>query len=127
MPRATLITHLWIAVLFNMAFADILGFLQPGILDQIATGEIDGIVLTPMFILLAAVCIQIAVAMIVLTSVLPRAFSRIANICAAAFTILFIVGGGSLSAHYMLLAGMEIAALITIIWLAKTWRDEVAT
>lgn len=126
MPRATLITLLWIVVLFNMAFADILSFISPGFLAEVATGVIDGIVITPAFLLLAAAFIEVAVLMIVLTSLLPRASARIANVAAAGITILFVIGGGSLAPHYLLLAGVEVAALLAIVTLAWTWRDEVA-
>ncbi|MGR3485232.1 MAG: DUF6326 family protein [Paracoccaceae bacterium] len=123
--RLTL-TTIWIAVLFNMVFADILGFLDAAFLRQVLDGAIDGVVLTPGFVLLAAICIQVATAMVVLTCALPHRASRIANLIAAPFTILFVVGGGSLSPHYLLLAGVEVAALLWIVRLAWTWREDRA-
>ena len=119
------ILTLWIVVMFNMAFADIVGFVYPGTLEQLATGETtEGIVITPMFLLIAAVLIEIGIAMIFLSRVLPRKANRIANFVAVILTILFIVDGGSLQPHYVFFAGCEILAMLYIATLAWRWRDE---
>jgi len=59
-----------------------------------------------------------------LAFVLPRRLNRIANLLAAPIIALFVVGGGSLLPHYILLASFEIAALTGIAWLAWTWPTE---
>ncbi|MCI0555866.1 MAG: hypothetical protein L0287_33400, partial [Anaerolineae bacterium] len=33
------LSTLWVVVMFNIAFADIVGFVHPGALEQIMTGE----------------------------------------------------------------------------------------
>lgn len=117
------ISALWVVVLLNMAFADILSFMNPGFLSQVATGYVEGIKITPVFLLLAAIFIEIAILMIYLTrSLNPRA-SRIINLAAVVITILFVVGGGSLSPHYIFFASIEVIALLYIAYLAWTWQE----
>lgn len=123
MPTPIKIATLWGVVMFNMAFADILSFMTPGLLQQAATGTLDGITITPMFLLIAAIFIEIAIAMIYLTPALPQRTSRIANLIAVGITILFVVGGGSLMPHYVFFASIELAAMLYIAYLAWTWRE----
>ena len=124
MPRATQISTLWIVVMINMVFADILSFMFPGFLAQITTGAVDGVVITPMFLLLAAVFVEVGIAMIYLSRALRPRASRIANLVAVGVTILFVIGGGSLTPHYIFFAGIEVIVLLYIGALAWGWREE---
>lgn len=126
MTNSEKISTLWIVVMFNMAFADILSFISPDFLAQVSTGVLEGVEITPMFILLAAVLVEIAIVMIFLSRALPRKSSRIANFVAVAITILFVVGGGSLKPHYIFFASVEVLALVYIAFLAWTWPEEQA-
>ncbi len=126
MPRTTRISTLWIVVMFNMAFADILSFMDPTFLAQVATGSVEGVTITPMFLLLAAVLVEVAIVMIFLTRALSPRASRVANYVAAVITILFVVGGGSLKSHYIFFATIEVAALLYIAYLAKGLQPDGA-
>ncbi|MAM63746.1 DUF6326 family protein [Maritimibacter sp. UBA3975] len=117
------ISTLWVVVLLNMIFADILSIFYPGTVAQLSTGTIEGVTITPMFLVLAAVFIEVGIAMIFLTRALAPRASRIANLAAVVVTILFVVGGGSLSPHYIFLASIEVLALLYIGYLAWTWRE----
>ena len=121
--RKVLISSLWIVVMFNMVFADILSFMIPGNLEEVLTGVVDGISMSGNLMFIAAVMLEIPIAMIVLTRVLGRKSNRILNIVAAVITILFVIGGGSLALHYILLAGIEVICMLLIIRLAWTWKD----
>lgn len=123
MNTATKISLLWIFVMFNMAFADILGFMYPGALAKISSGTIDGVTVTPTFLLIAAVLVEVGIAMIYLSRVLPRAGARIANLIAVPLTIAFVIGGGSLALHYIFFASLEVIAMLYIGYLALSWRD----
>ncbi len=112
--------------MINMAFADILSFILPGFLSQVATGTVDGIEITPLFLLVAAVFVEVGIAMIFLSRVLPRRTNRIANWAAVVVTIVFVVGGGSLAPHYILFASIEVLAMLYIAYLAWTWRTDQA-
>ncbi len=123
MPISTKISTLWIVVLFNMGFADILSFMVPEFAAQIQSGVVDGVVITPMFLLLAAVLIEIAIVMIYLSRVLGRRANRIVNFIAVGVTTLFVIGGGSLTPHYIFFASIEVITMIYIAYLAWAWRD----
>lgn len=124
MPLATKISTLWVVVLFNMVFADILSFMDPKFLSQVATGVVDGVTITPMFLLLAAVFIQVAILMIYLSRALSQPVSRIANLVAVVITIFFVIGGGSLKPHYIFFASVEVIAMLYIAYLAWNWRQD---
>lgn len=123
MTTATKISTLWIVVMINMAFADILGFMYPGMLEKIITGTIDGVTVTPTFLVIAAVLVEVGIAMIYLSRALPRATARILNLIAVPLTIAFVIGGGSLTPHYIFFASIEVIAMLYIGYLALNWRD----
>jgi len=124
MPLATKISTLWVVVLFNMVFADILSFMVPEFMTQIPTGEVEGITITPMLLLVAAIFIEIAILMIFLTRALNRSASRVVNLVAVVIIILFVVGGGSLKPHYIFIASIEVITLLYIAYLAWGWRQD---
>lgn len=122
MTLTSKISTLWVVVILNMIFADILSLYFPGMVEQVASGSVEGIAITPLFLLVAAVFIEIGIAMIFLTRALAPRASRVANLGAVLVTILFVVGGGSLTPHYIFLASVEVIALLAIGYLAWTWR-----
>ena len=124
MTTSERLSTLWIVVLFNMVFADILGFMYPGFLADVMTGRVGGVIITPAFLLLAALFIQLAICMIYLSRSLDVDSNRLTNMIAATLTIIFVIGGGSLTPHYIFFASVEVAALLYIIRLAWKWQPE---
>lgn len=123
MLTANKISTLWIVVLFNMAFADVLSFMFPGFIAKVTTGQVDGVTITPFFLLIAAVFLEIAIVMIYLSLALPQRAARMANLAAVLVTILFVVGGGSLTPHYIFFAGIEVFILLYIAKLSWGWQE----
>jgi hypothetical protein len=120
---STRLSTLWIFIMFNMVFADILSFMYPGVLKEVMTGYAGGIQITPGFLLGAAVVTEIPIAMIVLSRVLKHNVNRWANIGAGVVTIAYVIGGGSLNQlHYIFFAAMEVACALLIVWFAWKWR-----
>lgn len=116
------ISTLWIVVLFTMIFADILTFITPGAMQDIIDGAV-GVELTESVLLIFAILLEIPIVMIFLSRYLSRPFNRWANIAAACITSLFVIGGGSLTWHYIFFASVEIACMLLIIWYAWSWPD----
>jgi len=116
---------LWIFVMFNMVFADIVGFMNPGALEDIMTGNI-GIEITQGLLLVFAILLEIPIAMIVLSRVLKYSVNRWANIIAGVITILFVIGGGDISLSYLFFATVEVACMLLIIWYAWRWPNPEA-
>jgi len=114
---------LWIVIMFNMVFADILSFMYPGAMKEVLTGYAGGIHVTPGFLLGAAVLTEIPIAMILLCRVLKHGANRWANIVAGVITIAYVIGGGSLNQiHYLFFAAIEVACALLIIWYAWKWQ-----
>ncbi len=120
------LSTLWVVVMFNIAFADIVGFVHPGTLEQIMAGEV-GFELTQGLLLLFSIFLAIPIAMIFLSRVLTYRANRWANIIAAALTMLFVIGGGSTTFSYIFFATIETVFLSLVVWYAWTLPKQEAS
>lgn len=119
MKTAEKLSTLWVIVVMNIIFADILSiFIE---LETKNTLEIFGEVTTTMAI--AALILNIPILMIYFSKSLPFKTSRILNIVASCITLLFVLGGGSLMLHYIVCASIEVIVLIIIIITAWQWKN----
>lgn len=90
------LSTLWIFVMFNMVFADIVGLLNPGALEEmIAMKPSQGVLLA------FSMLLEIPIAMIVLSRILRHKANRLVNMIAGVTTICFVIGGGNTSASYL--------------------------
>lgn len=72
------LSSLWVFVIFNMIFADIVGFLNPGVLEEmIAMKPAQGL------LLVFSILLEIPIAMIVLSRLLKHSINRWTNIIAS--------------------------------------------
>jgi Sec-independent protein secretion pathway component TatC len=117
------LSTLWVVVMFNMLFADILSFLTPGYLTELMTGYAGEIQITQGLLLVFAILLEIPIAMIFLSRVLKHRANRWANIIAAAITIAFVIGGGSTDLHYIFFAAIEVVCMLLIVWYAWKWPN----
>lgn len=117
----TLLSTLWVVVMINMVFADILSLFIPGAAAELARTAGD----TPITLLMlgAAVIIEISILMILFSRVLPYRVNRWANIITSVLTIAFVIGGGASYPYYLFIAAVEVVCLLLIAWFAWTWRD----
>jgi len=111
----TRLSTLWVVVMFNMVFADILTFIKPGALQELWAGQ-AGVQITTGVLLGFALLLEVPIAMIFLSRVLKPRPNRWANTVAAVITTAFVVGGGSLTAHYVFFASVEVACMALIVW-----------
>jgi hypothetical protein len=115
------LSTLWIFVMFNMVFADIVGLLNPGALENMmAMKPSQGLLLA------FSILLEIPIAMIVLARLLKYRTNRWANIIASAITIFYVVVGGNTSLSYIFFATIEVACLLLIIWYAWKWTQQEA-
>ena len=115
------LSTLWVFVMFNMVFADIVGFLNPGTLEEMIAMKPDQGLLLAFSLLL-----EIPIAMIVLSRLLPYRANRWANIIAGVITILWVIGGGNTSISYIFFATIEVACMLLIVWYAWRWTEQEA-
>jgi len=114
---------LWTFIMFNMVFADIFTFMYPGALKQIMAGNVEGTPITPEFLLIAATVTEISIAMVFLSRLLKYRANRLINLIGAFITIVWVIGGGSITLHYIFFATIEVVCSLVIIWLAWKWRN----
>jgi len=120
MDIKTKLSTLWIVIMLNLIFADILSIMIE-LVNKNTLDIIGGNVTTTMAI--AAIITNIPILMIYFSRVLPYKSNRRLNIVAAFITIIYIVGGGSLLPHYLVIVGIEVLLLVSIIWIAWKWEE----
>ena len=113
------LSTLWVVVMINMIFADILSFMMPGFLKELVDGSFE-IQITQGLLLVFAILIEIPIVMIFLSRVLKYRANRWANIIACAITIPFVIGMGSTDLHYIFFATIEVVCMSLIVWYA--WK-----
>lgn len=119
------LSTLWIFVMFNMIFADIVGFMNPGALEDIITGNV-GVQITQKLLLVFSILLEIPIVMILLSRMLNYKANRWANIISGLITIIFIIVGGDTYLSYIFFATIEVICIIYIMWSAWNWHEEIA-
>jgi len=74
------ISVLWLFTIVSALASGILGILEPGVIDQIMTGEVEGMKITPEFLLVFAILMLIPLVMAFLSLTLKDSTNRWANI-----------------------------------------------
>ncbi|WP_370402457.1 DUF6326 family protein [Sulfitobacter sp. JB4-11] len=121
-PRV-LLSILWIFVILNFFARDIHELGRPGMLEQMMSGTIDGVVVTDMLMLLGGIMIEIPILMTVLALLLPRGANRWANIGVGLLTMAMIVAMNlKPDLDNVFFMGIQLIALIAIVVIAWRWR-----
>jgi len=128
--RKVILSTLWIFVLFNYVYADVYTLVFNPVLQKEATkellsGYVGSIQITQGFVLVTAILMETAIAMVLLSRVLPYRANRWANIIAGVLQTAFVAwslfGGTPPSPFYAFFATIEIACTVFIVWYAWTW------
>lgn len=123
--RRTLLSTLWIVLLFNYLYCDVLGFFDPAHVAAIQSGTIDGIDIVPAFLVGAGAIMQIPIWMVLLSRIVPRRVGRPVSIAAAAVMIAVQIGSllDGPAPVYVFFSIIELGLLIAIIVVAARWRS----
>ncbi len=113
------LSTLWIIVLLNLLFADILSI----IIELVNKNTLDILGEVTFTMAIAAIITNIPILMIYFSRSLSYKVNRILNMIASCITILFVVGGGSLLPHYIICASIEVVTLIIILKTAWKWEE----
>ncbi|MEM6869264.1 MAG: DUF6326 family protein, partial [Cyanobacteria bacterium P01_C01_bin.121] len=84
------LSALWIVFLLNIIFRDIHEFVEPGFIQEVMTGTLNGNPIQEHMLLLGGVMIEVPIAMILFSRLLPYRANRWANIITAAVYIFLI-------------------------------------
>jgi hypothetical protein len=123
LDRKVVLSYLWIFAMFNYLYADVLTLFNPEIMKGILTGT-GSLNMTPSGLLAAAVLMETAIAMVILSRILKYTINRWANIIIGLVHTLAVFGSmfvGKPAPYYLLYGSIEIACTIFIIWYAWTW------
>jgi hypothetical protein len=127
MNKKTVLSFLWIFVLMNMIYADILNTLKPGYLLEI---DKVGKTISGETVLFFAVLMEIPIAMILISRLCNRSFNRTINFIASPVTILWVVipslimNNGNTPLSYIFFASVEVATMLFILYYAWKWPKE---
>jgi hypothetical protein len=110
---------LWIFVVLNMAYADILSLMDP---TSIIRGIMAGSPLPSGGLLAGAIVMETSIAMVILPWVLNYKVNRWVSAVIGAFMILQIVIGGH-GSYYVFFETVEVACIALIIWFSWKWRN----
>ncbi|MFN4247807.1 MAG: DUF6326 family protein [Flavipsychrobacter sp.] len=113
------ISALWIVVMLNLIFADVLSIML-ALTDKSRINIIGDAIIT---MTIAAIVTNIPILMIYFSKTLQYRANRIVNIIAAILTIVYIIGGGDTAPHYIILTSIETICLFVIITKAWRWKE----
>lgn len=121
--RKVILSTLWIFVTLNYLYCDVLSLMSAELLNALLTGEVGGINMNETTLLLAAVLMEIPIALVLLSRVLKYKANRWTNIIAGLIKTIVMIGTLLMgtSYHYIFFATIEIATTIFIVWYAWTW------
>lgn len=117
---------LWLFVMLNYIYADIMSLMDSTVLKEILTGSVDQLVITPMFLLFGALLMEIPIAMVIFSLILKKQINRWTNILAGTIKTLAVLGTlfvGTPTLYYTFFAIIEIITTISIIYIAWRWIE----
>ncbi len=131
--RRMILSTLWVFAMFNYIYADVFTtfdiLADPEALKKFATGDYGAVPVTPGTLFGAAVLMETAIAMVLLSRILKYRANRWANIIVgvihtlAVVLSLFVGGIPTHITYYTFFAAIEIACTCVIVSLAWTWPN----
>jgi hypothetical protein len=127
-----LLSTLWIFAVFNYLYADVITLMDSEMLKMIMTGQVGSMRMTRGLLFGAAVLIETAIAMVLLSRVLKYSLNRWVNIIVgaihtAAVALSVLAGGGTPALYYVFFATIEVACTLFIMWYAWRWKPATAS
>lgn len=119
----TLLSTLWIFATLNYIYADVFNlYFEKGVQEEALTFT-GG---SEVAVLLFAVLMETAIAMVLISRILPYKINRWANIVVGIFHTGFVTWSlfPKATMFYTFFAAIEIAATLFIIWYAWKWKKE---
>ncbi len=126
MHRKVLLSTIWIFVVLNYLYCDVLSLMDAPLLKQYLPGNVGGMQFTQGFLLGAGILMEISMALVLLSRVLGYKANRWANIVAGVITTavqLTSLTLGTSTMYYWFFSIVEITSTALVVWLAWTWRN----
>jgi len=117
----TKLQTLWVFATLNYLYCDVVTLMDPARLKGFLAGSLGGMQISQAFLLGSAVLVEIPMAMVLLSRLLPPRAGRWANLVAASTMTIVQLGTlavGTPAPYYLFFSCIEIACTATIVWLA---------
>ena len=114
---------LWLFVMLNYIYADILTLMDSSALNDILSGSLG---VTPILLFMGAILMEIPIAMVFLSLILSHKINKWANILAGIIKTLAVFGSmfvGTPALYYIFFGVIEIITTITIVIIAWKWSE----
>jgi hypothetical protein len=112
---------LWVFVILNMAYADILSLMDP---TSIIRGIMVGDPLPAGGLMLGAIVMETSIAMVILSWALSYKVNRwVTTIIGLSMIVQIIIGGHGF--YYVFFTTVEVACILLIIWFSWKWKPVV--
>ena len=125
--KSDLLSILWIFVTLNYLYCDLIGLMDSTLLKQYLEGEVDGLIITPQFLLIAGILMEIPIAMVLLSRILAPKLNIKFNLFASALktiVMLLTLFIGVPTGYYLFFAFVEIGTTLFIFWYTWQWRKQ---
>lgn len=122
-----LLSTLWIFVTLNYLYCDLIGLMDANLLNQYLTGNVEGMTINENFLLYAGILMEMPIAMVLLSKILPKKSNCWANIFAGAVKTIVMVAiliMGGVTKYFLFFAVIEIATTIFIVGYALKWLKQ---
>ena len=122
-PTQVKLAGLWATVMFMYIYVDIIGFYQPGNIENILVGKAGGFDITQTWLLSVLMIMTIPAFMVFLSLALPAKANRYTNVSLGAIHIFIAMGtaAGAAGAYYIFGSIVEAVLLSLIVWIAWKW------
>lgn len=123
-----LLSTLWIFVTLNYLYCDVMGLMDANLLQQYLKGSVDGLEITNNFLLYAAILMELPIAMILLSKILPPIYNCWTNISIASIKTIVMIGTlfiGTPTSYYLFFASIEILTTLFIIGYCWYWKQKL--
>lgn len=122
-PTQVKLAGLWASVMFMYVYVDIIGFYQPGLIEDILVGKVWVFDITQTWMLSSLMLMTIPTLMVFLSLALPAKANRYTSIGLGVFHIFLALGTamGEIMAYYLFGSIVEIVLLSLIVSIAWKW------
>jgi hypothetical protein len=123
-PVKIKLAALWAALMFFYLYRDVLGFMEPGHVEDLLAGELGGVAMTEAVLLGSAALMAIPSVMVFLSLALKAGVNRWVNAVLGIAHIALLAGTffvGNITTLYTFYALAEFLLMVLIIWHAWKW------
>lgn len=122
--KKELLFTLWIFVTLNYLYCDLIGLMDPNMLNQYLTGHVEGLDINEHFLFYAGILMELPIAMVLLSKILQKKANCWANILAGSLKTIVMIATlfvGHATLYYSFFAVIEIATTLFIVGFSIHW------